>query len=158
MHDQVGTIFEITASSRSFWRWFCAIGLLALLGCGHGGRVSVEGTVTLDGRPLKTGTVQFRPLAGTNGPTAGANVVDGKFVVPPQGGPFLGKFRVEITAVGKTGRKVSNLTGTGLTDECVQILPSRYNTASELQADVTANGPNHFDFTLTSDKGSLIPK
>jgi hypothetical protein len=152
--DQVGGKMKLTHCSR---RWFWAMGLLALLGCGQGGRVSVEGTVTLDGKPLKEGTVQFTPLAGTNGPTAGANIVDGKFVVPPQGGPFVGKFQVQITAAGKTGRKVPGPFGRGLMEEYKQVLPPRYNTASELKADVTANGPNHFDFALTLDKGSPPP-
>ena len=136
----------------------CAIGLLTLLGCGHGGRMAVEGTVTLDGRPLEKGSVQFSPLPGSTGPTAGANIVDGKFVILPAGGPFAGKFRVEITAVGLTGRKVLDPRSQAIIDEYAQCLPARYNTQSQLQAEVTANGPNHFDFAIVSEKGQLGPK
>lgn len=150
MCDQVAETFTITASPHCLWRWPVAIGLLAMLGCGHGGRVPLEGTVSLDGRPLKDGTIQFRPLAGTNGPTAGAQIVDGKFVIPVQGSPFVGKFSIEITATRLTGRKVPNPIGSGMVDECKQFLPSRYNSESQLQAEVTANGPNHFDFAITS--------
>jgi hypothetical protein len=158
MHDQVGRIFENIASPRYFRAWLCVIGLLALLGCGHGGRIPVEGTVTLDGQPLKNGTIQFRPLAGTNGPTAGAQVVDGKFAVPAQGAPFVGKFRVEITAVHLTGQKVQNPMGNGMVDELKQFLPARYNSESQLQAEVAVAGPNHFEFMLTSAPETTAPK
>ena len=134
----------------------CAVGVPTLWGCGHDGRVPLQGTVTLDGQTLNQGTIQFRPLAGTNGPTAGAQVVAGKFLVPAQGAPFAGKFRVEITSSKLTGRKIPNPMGNGTVDECKQYLPARYNTASELQAEVAASGDNNFDFQLESDrKGSL---
>ena len=158
MCDQARKILDITASPQCLLGWICAIGVLPLLGCGHGGRMSVEGTVTLDDRPLKNGAIQFRPLAGTNGPTAGAEIVDGKFVVPARGGPFAGKFRVEITAVRRSGRKVPNLMGTGMVDEHSQFLPARYNSESQLKAEVTANGPNHFDFGLISENGPIAPE
>jgi hypothetical protein len=51
-----------------------ALGLLAA-GCSGGG--SVSGTVTLDGAPLKTGTVTFHPVAG--GPTAIGTIKEGSY-------------------------------------------------------------------------------
>jgi hypothetical protein len=128
----------------------CAIVLPISLGCGHGGRMSVEGTVTLDGRPLEKGSIQFSPLPGTKGPTAGGDIVNGKFNILPVGGPFAGKFTVQINAVGLTGRKILDPRSNTMVDEYAQCLPARYNSQSELQAEVTANGPNRFDFALTS--------
>ena len=134
--------------------------LTALLGCGHRGRMSVAGTVTLDGRPLEKGSIQFIPLLRTPGPTAGAEIVNGKFVVLPSGGPFVGAFTVQITAVGRTGRKTLNLRSNAMVDEYAQCLPDRYNSQSQLQVEVTADGPNRFDFALTSDsdRGPSVPK
>jgi hypothetical protein len=126
------------------------IGLSSLLGCGHGGRVSVEGTVTLDGRPLGKGQIQFSPLPGSTGPTAGADVVDGKFAIAPADGPFAGKFRVQISQVGLTGRKVLDPRSNSMVAEYAQILPARYNTESRLEAEVTSGGPNRLEFALTS--------
>jgi hypothetical protein len=128
----------------------CILLVSSLLGCGYGGRVSVEGTVTLDGRPLEKGQIQFIPMPGTTGPTAGGDVVGGKFAIPPAEGPFAGRFRVQISQVGLTGRKIPNPRGSGMIEEYAQILPARYNTESRLDAEVTARGPNRFEFTLTS--------
>lgn len=158
MHNQIRKVFEIIAPTHSLRGWLCAIGLLVLLGCGHGERVPAEGTVTLDGQPLESGCIQFRPLAGTKGPTAGADVIDGKFIVPTRGASFAGMFRVEITSARLTGRKVPSPMGSGMIDEREQFLPARYNSESQLQAEVTAAGPNHFVFALTSAPETTAPK
>ncbi|MBN2294923.1 MAG: hypothetical protein JXM70_21020 [Pirellulales bacterium] len=128
----------------------CVVALLSVLGCGHGGRVSVEGTVTLDGKSLEKGQIQFSPLPGTGGPTAGAKIVDGRFAIPVEGGPFSGKFRVKITQSGPTGRKKLDPRSNTMVDEYTQLLPARYNTESKLEAEVTSSGPNEFEFALTS--------
>ena len=118
----------------------------------------LEGTVSLDGRPLQKGAIQFNPLPGTPGPTAGGEIADGRFAILPSGGPFAGKFSVQITAAGSTGRKVLDLFSKRMIDEYVQYLPARYNSRSQLQAEVTAAGPNRFDFALTSEKEASVPK
>lgn len=151
MHYTLRKSSQTVALAHCVGRWFCAIGLLMLLGCGHGGRMPLEGTITVDGRPLEKGYIQFTPLAGTLGPTAGAEIINGEFTVSPQGGPFAGKFQVQITAAGRTGRRVRHpLSGT-MIDENAQILPARYNTKSQLQAEVTADGPNRFEFAISSN-------
>ena len=135
----------------------CAI-LMGSSGCGHDGRVSLEGTVTLDGRPMQKGYIRFSPLPGSTGPTAGADILEGKFVVLPSGGPFAGHFQVQITAAESTGRKIRDPRSGAMIDEYTQYLPARYNRQSELQAEVTASGPNQFDFALASQKGSHARK
>ncbi len=127
-----------------------AILMLALPGCGGSERLSLEGTVSLDGRPLEKGAISFRPQSGTKGPTAGAEIVEGKFSIPPSGGPLAGKFVVEITASGRTGHKIVNVRTDRLEEEYTQILPARYNRQSELTAEVTAHGRNQFEFKLSS--------
>lgn len=158
MHTATRTNREIAPSARCVCYILCVFLLATSLGCGHGGRMSVEGTVTLDGRPLEKGDIQFNPLPGTTGPTAGAEIVDGKYAIPPSGGPFVGKYRVEITAAGLTGRKVPDLRSNGMIDEYAQILPARYNSESQLESEVTASGPNRFDFELTSKAASRAAK
>ena len=55
--------------------WFCLLtvapGSALFSGCGRSGREAIEGTVTLDGKPLEKGYITFRPQSGTASPSAG---------------------------------------------------------------------------------------
>ena len=121
------------------------------IGCGDTPRQSLEGTVTVDGRPLAEGMIQFRPLPGTPGPTAGNKIRDGRFSIASERGTFSGKFRVEITAKRETGQKVPDELSDTMVDQFEQYLPARYNSQSELVAEVTDTGPNEFQFELASE-------
>ena len=138
-------------SNQRAWSMVRVACLMVLAGCGQGSRrQSLEGTVTLDGQPLSEGSITFRPQQGTSGPTAGGKISEGCFSISPDAGTFAGTFRVEITASGKTGRKLKDHRTGELYDEIAQFLPARYNRQSELTADVQAAGPNRFEFTLSS--------
>ncbi len=142
---------ERRIGNKAAWAAVCGLGLLLLAGCGRSSdRQALEGTVTLDGAPLAEGSITLRPLPGTRGPTAGGKISDGKFSVSPEGGTFVGTFRVEITASRKTGRKVKDPRFGREVDEVEQYIPRRYNHQSELTAEVTAEGPNQFKFALTT--------
>ena len=124
--------------------------VLLVVGCSSGDRKGLWGTITLDGEPLSDGSIAFRPQRGTSGPTAGAKIVDGEFVVKDDGGTFMGHFDVHITASRKTGRQVENtLTGT-MVDEYESIIPERYNRQTELKVEVT-DEKNEFHFELKSE-------
>jgi hypothetical protein len=130
-----------------------AIGLVVLTGCGDSGprRVSVEGTVTLDGKPLGEGDLRFRSTSGTTTVIVAAKITDGRFVVPATSGPLPGKYRVEIEVPRKTGRKVRHpVIESSLVDEMTESLPARYNSQSTLTSEITAAGPNRFEFALGS--------
>ena len=119
-------------------------------GCGKTERLGIQGAVSLDGKPLEKGNITFRPLAGTASPSAGAQIVDGKFSIARERGLLPGKFRVEITASHPTDRKVRDrMTGATVT-AIDQYLPARYNEQSQLEASVASNGANRFEFALTS--------
>ena len=132
----------------------CLCGLLCLLavaGCGpQDQRQGLEGTVVLDATPLATGHIVFRPQRGTSGPSSGAKIVDGQFVVGRDDGPLPGTFRVEITDHRKTGRTKRDPDSGKFFATMEQYLPERYNRNSELTAEVKAGEENHFEFTLTS--------
>ena len=138
-------------SGKGQARWYWGLIVLLLVGgCGKSdGRQLLEGTVTLDGDPLANGSITFRPLAGTAGPTAGAEIAEGHFYVKSEKGTFSGTFRVAITATRLTGKKVMGL-DLVMIDESEQFIPVRYNRQSELTAEVTEDGPNQFDFALIS--------
>jgi hypothetical protein len=115
-----------------------------LLGCGGAGLVEVRGRVLLDGAPLASGLIGFRPIEGTTGPTAGAEIKDGAYQVP--NGLAPGTYAVEIRSWQKTGKQVMG--PVGKTDEKVNILPQRYwGEATKLRARLEP-GMSSVDFEL----------
>lgn len=131
-------------------KWIMLAGaLVSLAGCNDHGRLAIEGTVSLNGQPLEDGNIRFAPQDGTEGPSAGASIQEGRFRIKGQGGTFAGTFRVEIRASRKTGRQMTDVTGRKV-DQLEQYIPVRYNRQSELTATVTTEGPNRFEFVLHS--------
>ena len=140
----------------------CVLGLwccVSLCSCsGRGSSQALEGTVTLDGQPLAAGGIDFIPLPGTQGPTAGGQIVEGSFHIVPKGNTMAGTFRVMINASRKSGKQIFDPTASamdpeamnGMVDEYEQYIPARYNEQSELTAEVTADGQETFEFALSS--------
>ena len=136
--------------TRSFARCSLVVCCLLLCGCGNPLRQEIGGTVTLNGQPMPRGHIAFRPCPGTPGPTAGADIVDGRFTILSKGGTFAGEFRVEITSSRPSKKKV-RLPETGeLVDTYEQFLPAKYNTQTELRVKVQSNATNHFEFAVAT--------
>jgi hypothetical protein len=131
-----------------------ACGLLCA-GCGgdgYGERYAISGEVTLDGQPLDEGRILLTPLDATaNAPGATGTIAAGRYVIPAEAGPGLGKYRVMIHRDRKTGRQVPNYDGAegDMQEEIVESIPAAYNTRSTLEADVAGDG-DVFKFDLLS--------
>ncbi|WP_437192119.1 hypothetical protein [Planctomicrobium sp. SH527] len=113
-----------------------------VVGCGESGPKTfvVEGTVTIDGKPLPAGTVMFIP-EGT-GPYATGKV--GKD----------GKYRAEVVE-GRHQIAVSSVDyPEGPEGPVVQLAPSMYSSeqTSGLSAEVKAGNDNKVDLALVSPK------
>jgi hypothetical protein len=139
----------------------CGCGILtvaalaaALLGCGQKPtgpeRGVVHGKVTLDGKPIVEGSINFVPVPAGAGPAWTTAFKDGQYLSDASG-PVVGKNRVEILAprnvTGKPRRPRSDRMGPE--DDYVECIPPRYNTQSILDVDVRPGG-NTFDFELKS--------
>jgi hypothetical protein len=110
--------------------------LLAGLGCGREtgpALVRVQGTVTLDGAPLPDGSLTFVGMA-TKAAAGGGTIKDGKFSFSLPAGAY----RVQVFAT----RVVPGKTIPGMGDAPVResIVPSRYNSATTLTAEVSREG------------------
>lgn len=140
--------------------------LLAVLlaGCGVSDddapiRAAVEGTVTLDNQPLQEGIIRFVPTSGTTGPKTSVVVTDGRFSVDAENGPIVGIHRIEIESTDDGGFALDNeqaldqLHASGMRRIEVVQIPTQYNRNSTLTENVTAEGPNQFQFTLVSSGG-----
>jgi hypothetical protein len=123
-----------------------------VLGCGR--QASVQGRVTLAGKPVETGTIAFIPIEGTKAPVAGAGIAMGEYRLAIDAVP--GTYRVEVSVPKKTGKKFHN---DGIlirpdeplvvsdTDEIVEGAPPEFNKKSNVRA-VLAPGSNTLDYDM----------
>jgi hypothetical protein len=111
----------------------------------------VHGTVTLDGRPLEGGSVQLIPING-QAPTAGAQIVNGKFETRAA----ITKYRVKIESNAITSPDGKKIDKTKKIDKfsdgadlVKKLVPDKYNTQSTLEVEVKG-GVNEPVFDLKS--------
>lgn len=116
---------------------------VGLVGCGNGLAV-VEGSVTLDGAPVNRGMISLEASDG-KGTSSGSNVENGKFrIADVQPGPKT----VRISAVKVVGKEKAYETPDSPEIEITEeLLPKKYNEATELKLDVSAPKTTH-DFKL----------
>jgi hypothetical protein len=104
--------------------------------------VDVTGSVTWQGAPLPSGMIVLKPTDTTK-PPVGAKIVNGQFALRSK----PGEMRVEIEAVRESPRR-DPIDGARLGE---MYIPARYNSQSELQAEVSSPGPNEFKFALANE-------
>jgi hypothetical protein len=98
----------------------------------------VSGAVTLDGKALPEGDIQFTNPA--SGHIETGKITDGKY----QAKAAAGKNRVEISAFREGEGTMPGV------KQMIQYLPERYNANTTLEAEVKESGPNTFDYKLDS--------
>ena len=134
----------------SVWRivsWSGAVGLLLLVsGCSKGDLVDIQGEVTLDGKPIEKGTIDFYPADGS-GPTAGTVIERGQYQLEIH----RGAKSVRIQGYRKVGQEhaIPNDPTSPLVDINEPIVPTRYNASSELTCQI-AQGTRTLDFRLST--------
>lgn len=161
----------VMARSRSVhsktqpWNLACGAILLAgsLAGCGGGEpelpRAAVEGSVSLNGQPLKSGVIRFVPTDGTTGPKTSVTITSGRFVAEEEHGPIVGNHRIEIESTDNGGlapddeEAFQRVRASGVPPIPVVVVPEVYNDRSTMTETVTADGPNQYQFTLSSTGG-----
>jgi hypothetical protein len=128
--------------------------LLPLIGCGtsHGGRKEIKGTVKLKGQPVDDGFIEFIPLSDAIPTRSGAQVLSGAYRIPAESGLMPGQYRVSITAGdGRTRASAAEDEPPGPTGANIvskDRIPKEYNVESTQDVEVTAKGPNVFDYDI----------
>jgi hypothetical protein len=123
--------------------------LAGLTGCGDSSRASVSGRITIDGRPVESGAINFFPTGDTKGPSAGASIVEGHYSISADKGVVVGENLVQIRGVRKTGKMVNSPMGHGLIEEWADQVPEKYNKRTTLSRAIEP-GANVMDFELSS--------
>lgn len=138
--------------SRGVGLLMVSMGFLVMAGCDDAPRASVSGKVTVDGELVESGAISFVPTDPSKGNTAGATITNGVYQIEGNNLPSPGSYRVEITAMKKTGKKVPagspSPPGT-MIDEAVESIPERFNKKSTLTQELKA-GKNTCDYQLVS--------
>jgi hypothetical protein len=130
------------------------LGLMVTAGCGGNSdgfeRFPVEGTITLDGSPLKSGTITF--IAQQQGASSSVDVTDGAFHLGKSDGLSPGPYKVEIFSIQPTGKKVPSAEDPQtLIDETTNLVPRQYNVQSQLKAEIPPGGTKEpLTFSLSS--------
>lgn len=120
------------------------------------GREPVSGSVTLEGQPLKEGSIQLLPMADQDTQT-GAAIVDGKFSVDKRDGLKPGLYLVRITsgdgvtpARGRPDAADEEIAGPGGNTNIVSVdrIPPDWSEASSQSVEVKAGIENVFQFDI----------
>jgi len=126
------------------------LGCVLWVGCTNGGPATypATGTATFDGEPIPEGDIVFVSVDQSTPPAAG-KITGGAFRVDVPAGAKkveIRASRLEKLPEGQTGAM-------GETEMMVDYIPARYNTQTELSAEIKAGEKNEFTFTLTSEEG-----
>jgi hypothetical protein len=140
-------------SRRIVLRWSMVVMLAAIVaGCSdpYGGRKEVSGTVTLQGQPVKDGSIIFYPLDSKE-TQGGAQIVQGEYMMTRQNGLKPGKYLVRLTAGdGKTRAEGEQIAGPGGSTNIVSmdLIPEDWNIKSKHEVEIKPDGTNRFDFDV----------
>jgi hypothetical protein len=134
------------------WCWSkvaaIAICLAISSGCAPAVRV-VEGKVTLDGKALASGVIDFEP-ADSRGKLFGGDIKDGIYHIEIPPAQAQGTSVVRITSPQPTGRRVPAgppAVAGAMIDEIAEAVPAQYNTRSTLKADLSVASPHNFELS-----------
>ena len=107
----------------------------------------VAGNVTYKGEPVKAGSINFRADDGSAG---GAQIVDGKYSLPLEGGLAAGTYRVAITYPDPSVPPPPEEESPGEISTVVprEMLPKKYNAETTLSVEIPAPDNLAVDFTL----------
>lgn len=139
-----------------------SLAILAVLcclsaGCSRSSSVTtaVSGTITVNGKPLTKGAITFQSAYG--GQTSVGTITEGAYSIPADQGPYPGDQIVRILAFrdGGTAKAPSSdmpaapKPAASATQE--QYLPARFNTSSELKANLGAFENKNVNFDLQTE-------
>jgi hypothetical protein len=106
---------------------------IALVGCRGSEEtgVALSGRVEYQGKPLSQGTIYFAPELHAKGRGAFAEIVDGRYSIPGEVGPFPGKLIVRVTSVATVGKP-----GPDGTLQYLDAIPDKFNKDSTLMVEI----------------------
>jgi len=126
---------------------YCWPLILILTGCGGQTVATVSGDVLVDDKPIEKGVIEFAPLDNA-GDVAKTEIINGHYDVTTT--PGKKKVMISAQVVVRQHQPHPSAPVTPVTEE---MLPPRYNSASELEMDVKP-GSNSKKWELEGKKKS----
>ncbi len=129
----------------------------SLCGCRSGDdlpRQEVSGTVTLNGQPLETGSIQFQPASDADAAGAvtggGALISNGRYQIERDKGLTPGNYKVMIFSHAGAEVDESEPPGESVVRSKVpsELIPATYNSATTLTAQVSKGKANVLNYDL----------
>ncbi len=134
-----------------FRRLTCCCWIVAVIAVGCSSepkRLEVSGTVSYKGQPVPSGSILFSPEDESVKSMGGSAVTNGQFKIPQATGLLPGKYKVSISYPDPKGPAPKEGEAPGESRETKELLPAKYNSATELRAEVRAGVENTFTFDL----------
>lgn len=129
------------AQVRYWGQLTCLLVLVLSAGCSSRPKtIGMRGEVSYGGNAIERGTVDFIPIDGTAGPSAGAAIVGGRYDVSGKDGVLPGgTYLVRIIGLKKTGKTEWNrLLKNGAPVELEEnFIPPIYNSESTLKVHIS---------------------
>jgi len=149
-------------------RFHLVLGLVTVLGLGYliydysglGGAPiqGLTGTVRIEGKPVRKGTVLFLSLDEKHPGLFGGSIQNGRYVVPEEFGLPHALYHVEFSSIGDDDIKRSMKAPRGRDrdrddDEQEEVIlkeefPARFNSQSNVKLDLSSGGVLEADFDL----------
>ena len=130
---------------------FCCFFIIA--GCSNDSLLTVSGSVSFDGVPIKEGAIAFMAEGG-NGSGGSAEIVDGKYTARVSSGKMIVQIygQRDPTPAEAQARANSPMGGSSMDSgrQQVQFIPEKFNAFSTLRADIQKPQKN-LDFALSSE-------
>ena len=136
--------------------WVSPWTLFVLVGCGGAAtdglpRHAVSGSVTLDGKPLDSGSITFDPAGGAANSTSGGSLIQGgNYSIAQAMGLTPATYKVSIRSGGDAPPPASEAPGAPKRKATKDPIPEKYNSKSILQVELKDGGTGRFDFDLKS--------
>ena len=152
-HDD--SVFRCWRRAKQWTQLLPCVLAVLLAGCGDptGGRQAISGTITLKGKPLGEGVIEFFPQGDSVSQLAtksGALIKDGKYQIPKDKGLTPGRYKVVITAGDRNTPDLPADAPPGPTKTVLskERIPEDYNVNTKQFVEVTTTGPNQFDYAI----------
>ncbi|MDR2440007.1 MAG: hypothetical protein LBE12_11655 [Planctomycetaceae bacterium] len=133
---------------------FLLVSLLNIvLGCADSNpqnRLKIEGEITLGGKPVNNGNIEFEPIGNQIERThSGSVITNGKYSIPAAQGLSAGEYRVRISVMEEVpGSRVDNPDPMLSKVEYQDTAPPEFGNKTIQKITVEANKVNKFDFKM----------